>query len=150
MIRIVLTLVVATGCSVTAVDPGTCQFGAPVVKTTDGLLHGIACQTDAQCKYGVCSKTAMQQGGSSTQGVCTKQCSCGGATSQCSADNDSVKNLSFTCIKAAVGSGSECGVICTSDKQCADINPNQPFCVTGVKGVFTAGALKACSAKPQS
>ncbi len=150
MWRIIFAIACMPACTATVVEPGTCPFGAPVVKTTEGLLHGVGCQTDAQCKYGVCSKSAMQQGGTSTVGVCTKQCSCGGPTSQCSIDNDSTKNLSFTCIKAYSGSGSECGVICTSDKQCGDINPGQPFCVTGVKGVFSAGAVKVCSAKPQS
>jgi len=140
---------VAAACTTTAAEPGLCQYGAPVISNASGLLHGIACTSNDQCKYGACRFDAMQQGGASKVGVCTKQCSCGGSTSQCSNDNDSTKGLDFTCIKAATGAGSECAVRCTSDNFCQGVNPAQPFCVTGVKGVFSAGAVKACSAKPQ-
>lgn len=129
------------------VDPGECPYPAPVISNATGLLHGIACNSNADCKYGTCLKNAMQQGGASTVGVCTKQCSCGGATSQCSNDDDSTKGLTFTCIVRATGAGKECGLTCTSDAFCQSVNPAQPFCVASLKGVFSAGARKVCAAK---
>ena len=150
-ILIILVAMFASACeSGSAVDPSVCQFAAPTVTNANGLLHGIACNTSADCKYGTCRKAAMQQGKSSTVGVCTKQCSCGGSLSQCSIDDNIDKNLTFTCIKAYTGSGSECGVTCTSASDCQKINPAQPHCVSGVKNVFTAGARKVCSSQPQS
>lgn len=148
MIRTVLLATVLAAACTTATDTtGQCPFASPVVKNQNGLLHGVACNADADCKYGVCTKAAMQQGGSSATGVCTKQCSCGGETSTCSIDNDLNKGLSFTCIKAYSGSGSECAAVCKSDADCQKINPAQPNCVDGVTGVFTAGAQKVCSSK---
>ncbi len=147
---LLLTLALAACTTTTTPTDGQCPFGSPVVGNANGLLHGVGCTDNSQCKYGTCTKTAMQQGKSSTTGVCTKQCSCGGTTSQCSIDNDDTKGLAFTCIKAASGSGSECGVTCKTDADCGKINPNQPYCVTGVKGVFSAGALKVCSSQKQS
>jgi len=147
ILALLLTASALACTTTTAPADGQCPFSSPVVSNANGLLHGVGCTDNSQCKYGTCTKSAMQQGKSSTTGVCTKQCSCGGPTSVCSNDNDDTKGLYFTCIKAASGSGSECGVTCKTDSDCGKINPNQPFCVSGVTGVFTAGAQKVCSSK---
>lgn len=146
-LALLFALALFGGCvDTTTVDPGACPYASPVITNATGLLHGIACTSDSQCKYGHCLKNAMQQGGSSAVGVCTKQCSCGGATSQCSNDNGNDKGLTFTCIAAAKGAGKECAVYCKSDGDCQAINPNQPFCVSGLSGVFSTG-LKVCASK---
>ncbi len=140
----------AMACTTTTTPTdGQCPYPANTVTNASGLLHGIACTDNSQCKYGVCTKTAMQQGKSSTTGVCTKQCSCG-INSQCSDDNDANKGLEFTCIFASSGPGRECGVVCKNDTDCKNINSNQPFCIDSIKGVLSSGARKICASKPDS
>ncbi len=152
-LAVFLALGALGGCvDTTTTEQGVCPYPAPVISNATGLLPGIACTSAAQCKYGTCVKTAMQQGLSSTVGVCTKQCSCGGATSQCSNDNGNDKGLSFTCIAAAKGAGKECAVYCKNDNTtgisayCQAINPNQPYCVSGLSGVFSTG-LSVCASR---
>lgn len=144
-----LIALVTSGCiESSGSEVGACPYGSPILSSDPNtLLHGIACEKNEQCRYGACINNAMQQAGDTSYKVCTKHCSCGGPTSQCSNDNDPSKGLEFTCIKAAQGPGSECALKCTNDAFCQNVNPKQPFCVTGVTGVFTAGAVKVCSAK---
>lgn len=109
-----------------------------------GLLHGVACSSNADCKYGTCSTTALQMAGQSGFGVCTKNCRCG-EFSQCSDDDKNTKNMTFSCIKGGPGGTlSECAARCTSAADCQAINPKLPFCVTSVNGSFS-GAVKVCA-----
>lgn len=137
----------ALGCeSASTTDVGICQYTTPVVKKSDGKLHGEPCDSDAECKYGTCTKAAMQLGGAGTKGVCTKQCSCGGATSVCGADD--VTGKVFKCIKAPTGAGSECALSCASAADCMAVNPDLKYCISS-SSKFQTG-VKVCSATPQS
>ena len=140
-----LVTIVCLGCPVTNTDPqnDVCTKSTGISQPT-GHLHGHECQNDSECQYGWCNKAAMQLAGATGYGVCTKDCACG-AGSQCDADN--ATGMSFTCIKRASGAGSECAIKCTSVADCTKINPKFTACVTGIDGVFSAGASKACTTR---
>lgn len=131
------------GCT-TGTEPSTDCPNVSTLTKPDGLLHGVACTTNADCKYGVCSTSAMQMAGATGFGVCTKNCRCG-PNSQCSDDDNNTKNMTFSCIKGGAGGAvSECAARCTSAADCQAINPKLPFCVTSVSGSFS-GAVKVCA-----
>ncbi len=147
---LLLTLALS-GCATGSTTPDltNCQYSTPVITKADGKLHGEACTSNAECKYGTCSKSAMQVGGHGTTGVCTKQCSCGGTSSVCANDNvvdtDGTAIREFKCIKAYTGPGAECALYCTSAADCQKWNPALKYCVDGVSPVFNSG-VKVCSA----
>jgi hypothetical protein len=138
-------LIVFCACTVDSGGEYVCQNKAPVTNAAGGL-HGAACKENGECKYGVCSTSALMLAGVTGLKVCTKGSACGPG-SQCSDDNDSAKGLEFTSIKAEAGAGSECGLACTSAADCTKYNPDLKFCVFSVKGYFSAGARKVCAAK---
>lgn len=147
-----LSAVALLGCATGSTTPDltTCQYSTPVVSNASGKLHGEPCTSNAECKYGTCTKSALQLGGVAvTKGICTKQCSCGGSTSICSNENvtdaSGIAVVEFKCIKADGGAGSECARYCTSAADCKAWNPELPFCVDGVSGKFQSG-VKVCSA----
>ncbi len=147
-----LTILVSAGCATGSTTPDltNCQYSTPVISNAAGKLHGEACTSNAECKYGTCTKAALQLGGAAvTKGVCTKQCSCGGSASVCANENvtDASGNavVEFKCIKAPTGAGSECARYCTSAADCKAWNPELPYCVAGVSGKFQSG-VKVCSA----
>lgn len=118
---------------------------APGIANAQGAVHSAGCLQNSDCKYGVCNKVALQLSGhvTTTEGVCSKDCSCGGPTSQCSADDDEANGLHFTCIKAASGGGSECALKCTSVADCQKVNPRFTACSTG--SVTFSTAVKVCT-----
>jgi hypothetical protein len=122
---------------------GTCPYPAQTITAPAGKLHGEACTTSAECKYGICSKTTLQAAGSGA-GVCVKQCNCG-VGSQCTDDNDASRNASFTCVFAPSGGKKECAKFCKTNEECLAWNPELPFCSSGMSGQFQTG-VKACSA----
>ncbi len=142
--RMALTIlfVVLAGCDTNGAAGGdyTCT-NAPHITNTKGAVHGASCTKDADCLYGDCNKVAMQLAGhvTTTEGVCTKNCSCG-TNSACDVDDDLANNVHFKCLKAPSGGASECGVQCTSVADCQKVNPRFTACVetstafqTGVK-----------------
>jgi len=147
LVALVLCL---AGCT-DSVDPFAQQDCLKSVKIAHigGNMHGAGCTKDSECEYGICSMQSLQAAGVAGVGVCTKDCSCG-AGSACSDDDEPSLGLAFTCIKVTKGAGSECARSCVANADCQNYNPKLPFCVTGVAGIFTAGAQKVCSAKPQS
>lgn len=127
----------------TAGSDGLCPYPDQYVKVPTGKLHGEPCSADADCKWGICSKTSLQAGGTGA-GICTKQCNCG-LGSQCSDDNTS--SAQFTCIFASSGGKKECARSCKTDAECASWNPALPHCSSSGGGGFQTG-LSVCSAKP--
>jgi hypothetical protein len=135
----------ATACATTTVDSGICPYTTPVVSQPSGGLHGEPCTKDSECKYGTCVFEALQLGKiKGAQGVCTKQCACGGPTSACSSDDDAQTGRAFTCIAAGSGAGKECAMKCASAADCLAINSELKYCVAGVSGKFQT-AVKVCT-----
>jgi hypothetical protein len=126
----------------TTPDNSVCT-NAPTISNAKGLLHGVACTANSQCKYGTCSQVALVLAGDQSLGVCTKNCSCG-PNSGCSMDDDAANSLSFECVKQGVRS--ECALKCKGDADCQKVNPKLPFCIDSYPGSFTAGT-KVCAAK---
>ncbi len=123
-----------SGCSeflAPSTPAGECT-NAPTLSNSVGLLHGIACENNGQCKYGRCTKTALVLTSNSPVAVCTKDCSCG-VNSSCSQDDDPVKGLEFKCVR--IGVTSQCALRCSNDEICKKANPALPNCVatSGVK-----------------
>lgn len=148
--RVVLAMLLATGLLVgcETADPadgsdGVCPYPAQTITAPTGKLHGEACTTSAECKYGICSKTTLQAAGSGA-GVCVKQCNCG-VGSQCTDDNDASRSAEFTCIFAPSGGKKECARFCKTDAECGAWNPELPFCRSGQSDLFQTG-VKVCTA----
>lgn len=138
--------VALTGCATTTIDNSMCTYATPVISQPGGGLHGEPCTKSSECKYGTCVFGALQQGGKATaQGVCTKQCACGGPTSACSIDDEVQTGRAFTCIAAGSGPGKECAMKCATAADCTAINSELKYCVAGVSGKFQT-AVKVCSA----
>ncbi len=151
VLALALTLCVV-GCEIFGSNPADKPFETDCQKSTAisnaaGKRHGEACKTGAECQYGFCKFAALQLINDATQGVCTKDCSCG-AGSQCDADN--ISGQGFTClIGAAKPVQKECAATCSSDGDCVKLNPALPFCLSnanGYSGVFST-ARKVCAAK---
>lgn len=114
------------------------------ITNVDGLLHGVACTANSQCKYGICSKSANVLEGDTSIGICTKDCSCG-PHSGCDEDNDLVtKMMTFKC--ARFGTTNHCALECKTDGDCQKVNPQLPHCIDSYPGYFTVGT-KVCSRK---
>ena len=153
LVRIFLasTLGLIAGCVVSSAattgGTGDCTQTA-TVSNVSGKLHGQACTQNSECKYGVCSQTAMVLVGVGSIGICTKECNCG-ANSSCDLDNvlDANKNIvsGFDC--ARQGSQAQCAYQCTSDDQCKAWNPSLPYCLAGYDNYFSVGT-HVCAAKP--
>lgn len=134
-----------------ACDPNTAHGGDvvctknPVVTNAQAGVHGAACSKSADCKYGTCYFAPMQLAGHVTPsvGVCSKDCSCGSSTSQCSIDDDEANALHFTCIKAPSGAGSECAIGCKTLDDCTKVNPVFTACTASSKA-FSTG-IKVCT-----
>lgn len=142
-----LTLVfAATACTdlLTPTDNTVCT-NAPKISNAQGLLHGVACSADSQCKYASCNKAALVLAGDTSVAICTKNCSCG-PNSGCSQDDDPDKGLAFECVKQGIRS--ECALKCKTDADCQKVNPKLPYCLDSYPGAFTAGT-KVCAAKPK-
>lgn len=142
-------LTLFAGCESFGKDPAAKDFTTECQKSTGvsnaaGKKHGEPCTNGSECMYGICKYGALQLIGDGTQGVCTKDCSCG-AGSQCSDDNAGTQ--SYTCIFSdAKPVTKECAATCTSDADCAKVNPALPFCTMDYDGVFSTG-VKVCVAK---
>lgn len=138
-----LVLLLSAGCEANTTQGGdyTCPNVA-VIKNAQAGVHGAHCVKDADCKYGVCSKGALQLSGhvTTTEGVCTKNCACG-PNSSCDMEDQGA--FHFKCIKAPAGAGSECAVQCGSVTDCQQINPAFNACV-GTSQFFTTG-VKVCT-----
>ncbi len=137
-----LLLVAFAGCDTTTAAAGgdyTCT-NTPVLSYPQAGVAGAACKKSADCQYGTCEFSALQLAGhiTTTEGVCTKNCACGAATSQCSADDNDANNLHFTCIKQIGGTASECAVKCASVADCQKINPRFNACTESSDAYGTA------------
>lgn len=151
--RIVLTvfLMVFAACDTasTGASGDYICTNAPTIKNPQGGVHGAPCVKDADCLYGSCGKSALQLNGhvTTTEGVCTKDCACGSAASQCDLDNEATASVAFTCIKsiesATGGTTSECAIQCDSLADCTKINPRVTVC-TDTSDLFETG-VKVCS-----
>lgn len=124
---------------------GVCPYPAQIITTSSGKLHGEPCANNAECKYGICSKSTLQAAGSGA-GVCVKQCNCG-VGSQCSDDNSASRSAEFTCIFAPSGGQKECARYCKTDAECQAWNPELPFC-NNSGGVRFSTGVKVCNAAP--
>ena len=141
---LLFALFCACNTSVAAAGDYVCT-NVPEISNKQGAVNGAGCTSNGDCQYGVCAKNALQLGAapSGTDGVCTKDCSCGGASSQCSADDDEANNLHFKCIKAQAGTRSECAIQCTSVADCQKVNPRFTAC-TASSPTFQTG-VKICT-----
>ena len=144
---LMFVLLVLASCNTAAAAGGdyTCTNAPSKVHPQAGV-HGASCANDADCEYGACSKSALQLNGhvTTTEGVCTKNCSCGSASSQCNADDDAANSLAFTCIKGTSGdTTSECAIKCTSVADCTKVNPRFTAC-TDSSTRFSTG-VKVCA-----
>lgn len=144
--RWLASFLLLTACTTTSASGGdyTCT-NAPGIANKQGAVHGAGCVKDSDCEYGVCNKTALQLAGhvTTTEGVCSKDCSCGGPTSQCSIDDQEANSLHFTCIKATSGGKSECAIKCGSVADCQAVNPRFTACTSS--GSTFATAVKVCT-----
>jgi hypothetical protein len=116
-----------------------CQ-NPPVVKDPAKALPGKPCMVDADCKYGVCSKSAAMLAGNGDVAICVASCACGGAG--CSADDDPSQGVAFTCSR--VGAYNQCGFKCKTDDDCLKWNAQTCHCVGEVKGYVQGGTYKVC------
>ncbi len=141
-----LAALVLSACNTNAAAGGdyVCT-NAPEISNKQGAVNGAACTTNSDCQYGVCSHGALQLGAapSGTDGVCTKDCSCGGASSQCSIDDSEANNVHYKCIKGQTGGKSECAVACASLADCQKVNPRFTAC-TASSPTFQTG-VKICT-----
>ena len=139
-------IVVFAGCDTAAAAGGdyTCT-NAPSIVYPKGLPTGAACTKNADCAYGGCAMSALQLSGhvTATEGVCTKNCACGSAASQCSTDDSDANNLHYSCIKAVGATTSECAVKCTTLDDCTKVNPRFNTC-TESSDLFGTG-VKVCT-----
>jgi hypothetical protein len=117
----------------------------PEISNKLGAINGAGCVNNSDCQYGVCKKGALQLAGhvTTTEGVCTKDCACGGPSSQCSADDDEVNGVHFKCIKAPKGGVSECAIQCASLADCQKVNPRFTACTASSSAFQTA--VKICT-----
>jgi len=161
MMRHAITAVAVIGFALTTLLVGCETFGgnstdngfqtdctkSTAVSNAQGKGHGEACTTGTECLYGFCKFAALQLINDGTQGICTKDCSCG-AGSQCDADN-ALTGKSYTCIHgSAPPKHKECAVTCGDDADCSALNPALPFCLGpfGYDKVFST-AVRVCAAK---
>lgn len=138
-----LLALVFAGCETNAAAGGdSVCTNAPHISNAQGGIHGASCTQNADCRYGVCNKVALQLAGhvTTTEGVCTKNCACG-ANSSC--DLDDVADRHFKCIKAPSGGGSECAVQCASVTDCQQVNPRFNACTT--TSAFFQTGVKVCA-----
>ena len=146
--RFLLTVFLMSFCACDTTGAGggdyTCS-NTPTIKNAQGGVHGAACVKNSDCEYGSCSKSALQLAGhvTTTEGVCTKDCSCGSASSQCSTDDDETNGVHFSCIKAIGTPSSECALKCTSVADCQKVNPRFNTC-TETSSSFGTG-VKVCT-----
>lgn len=140
---VILSACTILGTSTTPAD-NTCTVTNKVTNV-NGLLHGVACKSNADCKYGTCTSAAnVLEGDSSAGGICTKDCTCG-PHSSCDEDNDLVtKNMTFKC--ARFGVANQCALECKVDGDCQKVNPQLPYCIDSYPGYFAVGT-KVCSRK---
>ncbi len=135
----------------------TSNFDCPVNSPTkDGLLHGKACTKDGDCKYGVCYFGAPIAGYDASIGICTKNCNCAGAASNCTADDTDLYRCVFE-TTAENGnpkrSGDQppvkmCARTCSSDLDCAAWNPALPDCIQFSTKFVSVPAVKVCGKDP--
>lgn len=147
MKMLIFVVILASGCEANTAAKGgdyTCPNN-PGIGNPAKKLHGAACATKGECAYSVCNVNALQLAGhvTATEGVCTKDCSCG-PNSGCDIDNGN--GVEYKCIKAKSGPGSECAIACTSDAQCKAINPRFDHCGYA-ETRFTSG-VKVCTLTP--
>jgi hypothetical protein len=103
--------------------------GLELAPFPDGLLPGEPCDTNSDCKYGLCSSDSLITQGAHK--ICIKKCGgCGDKSPACNWDDDEGAGLQYTCVIAKFNgeNQSHCAVRCDEAAECASISPEYSTC----------------------
>lgn len=112
-----------------------------------GLLHGEACTSDGECKFGTCLKS----GGVASFGYCTKDCTAN-VNSACGNDDKTstaYPTNTYACLRKKTSQSSvnplqHCAVRCATDQECVALGYTKCLGLDSDALNLSSGGTKIC------